>query len=188
MEVEISHDHEYDLVRNCIKRDRDAFKQLYDENCNWLFAVCIRYLPNREDAEDVLQESFIQIYRKMETFSFQGSFKGWMRRVTVNCALATFRKKQPDVVVNSAVLYPETASDTELLDQIDSQELKYLINQLSPGRKQIFMAYAVDGYKHKEIAEILGISEGTSKSQLHDARKEIIKAIRSEYVVAKRKI
>lgn len=188
MKVELDQNQEYDIIKKCLKGDRNAFKWLYEENCNWLFAVCLRYVSNREDAEDVLQESFIQIYRKLETFQFQGSFKGWMRKVTVNTALATFRKNQIDFTESTSALYFETAEDTELLDQLDSEELKYLIDKLSPGRKQIFMAYAIDGYKHTEIAEMLNISEGTSKSQLFDARKELVNAIKKDFVIAKKSL
>lgn len=188
MNVEISHSQEYEIVKKCLKGDRDAFKQLYEENCNWLFAVCLRYLSNKEDAEDVLQESFVQIYRKLDTFQFQGSLKGWMRKITVHCALATFRNKEIHTIDGEPSFFVESMQDTYLLDQIDSEELKYLIDQLSPGRKQIFMAYAIDGYKHREIAEMLNISEGTSKSQLYDARKELIKAIEMNFVIAKKNL
>lgn len=177
---------EYELVRKCAEGNRLAFKQLYDDNSRWLYAVCLRYLPNQEDAQDVLQESFILIYKNLHSFGFEGSFKGWMRRIVVNCALGTFRKKRPDIIPVSAQLYPEDPSDLSLLSEIDSDELRYLIAHLPAGQKQIFMAYAIDGFSHKEIAAMLNISEGTSKSQLYDARKALQTAIKNERMTAKR--
>lgn len=169
------------LIRKCIKGDRSAFQELYNQHSRWMYTVCLRYHKNQEDAEDVLQESFIQIYKNLSSFKFEGNFKGWLRRVTVNCALEKFRKNKIDFV-SIEELFTEVFDhtlDNSLLDEINAEELIYYIDQLSPGRKQVFLAYAVDGFKHNEIAELLGITVGTSKSQLFDARKELIEAIKN---------
>jgi RNA polymerase sigma factor (sigma-70 family) len=175
---------ELELIRKSIKGERSAFQELYNKNSRWMFAVCLRYHKNQEDAEDVLQESFIQIYKNLSSFKFEGNFKGWMRRITVNCALAKFRTNKIDFVSLEEQFSDsnENVLDTSLMDEINTEELIYYIDRLSQGRKQVFLAYAVDGLKHKEIAEILGISEGTSKSQLFDARKELINAIKNDLV------
>lgn len=169
------------LIRKCIKGDRSAFQELYNQHSRWMYTVCLRYHKNQEDAEDVLQESFIQIYKNLSSFKFEGNFKGWLRRVTVNCALEKFRKNKIDFVSIEELFTAEFdhTLDTSLLDEINAEELIHYIDQLSPGRKQVFLAYAVDGFKHHEIAELLGITVGTSKSQLFDARKELIEAIKN---------
>lgn len=177
---------ESQLIRQCIKGERSAFQKLYNQNAAWMFAICMRYHKNQEDAEDVLQESFIQVYRNLQSYKFEGNFKGWLRKITVNCALAKFRLHKIETISfnQKNTNHDFSALDTTLLDDLDAQELIYYINQLSDGRRQVFLAYAVDGFKHNEIAELLGISEGTSKSQLFDARKELMQAIskKHEYV------
>jgi RNA polymerase sigma factor (sigma-70 family) len=178
-------DDEKSLISACLKKDESAFNFLYQKNNSWLYSICLRYCKNKDDAQDLLQESFILIYRNLSSFNFEGSFQGWMRKITVNCILSAFRKKGLQFSsVNNNQLNNDPA-DFSFLQTLDLEELNYLINKLPAGRKQVFMAYAIDGFSHKEIAEMTGIAEGTSKSQLHDARKQLQFAIENEFTIAK---
>jgi len=174
---------EEELINACIEGNQLACKELYEQNKGWLYAICLRYHKNGIDAQDSLQESFITIYRNLHSFKAQGSFKGWMRKVTVRCILSSFRKKNK-LAENNFESQTEPI-DISLLNSLDKEELTFLIERLPAGRKQIFVAHAVDGFSHKEIAEMLSISEGTSKSQFFHARRELREALEKEIVIAK---
>ena len=177
---------DFKLVRDCLKGKNSAYKQLYDLHSPWLFALCLRYSMDRDEAKDFLQDSFVVIFNKLNTFKFEGSFKGWMRRITVNTILTTLRKNKITFENPKNGLIDYDVPDLEFLQQLELEELKKIINSLSKGRKLVFTAYVIDGFSHKEIAEMLGISEGTSKSQLFDAKKEIQKAIEKNWMTAKK--
>ena len=139
-----------------------------------MFSVCFRYSRNREEAEDILQEGFLKVFEKMHTFKREGSLEGWIRRIMVNTAIQKYREKKSSagVVVNLEV-YPENVtnpSPDDALSQIGAKELMQLIQKLTPAYQMVFNLYVFEGLKHREIAERLGISEGTSKSNLADAR------------------
>ncbi|MBM3186538.1 MAG: RNA polymerase sigma factor [Bacteroidetes bacterium] len=174
---------EEELINACIEGNQRACKELYEQNKGWLYAICLRYHKNGIDAQDSLQESFITIYRNLHSFKAQGSFKGWMRKVTVRCILSRFRKKNK-LAENNFESQTEPI-DISLLNTLDKEELTFLIERLPTGRKQIFVAHAIDGFSHKEIAEMLSISEGTSKSQFFHARRELREALEKEIVIAK---
>ncbi len=170
------------LIRACLEGNQKACRDLYDLHKGWLYAICLRYHQNSHDAEDSLQESFILIYRKLDTFKGEGDFRGWMRKIAVNCILSSFRKHK--LKTEGFTPLKQEAVDLSLLHELDANELRFFIQQLSPGRKQVFIAHAIDGYTHKEIGEMLNISEGTSKSQFFDARKELKKSIEKSNNIA----
>ncbi len=173
-------------IAACVKGDEQALSILFEENRDWLFAICRRYLPSKEEAEDALQESFILIFKNIASYNGHGSFKGWLRKITVNCALGMLRKRK---LQNFRPLeYDISPVDLSFLQKLDLEELQHIIDKLSPGRRQIFIAHAIDGLTHKEIAKQLKISEGTSKSQFFDARKEIKWALENNVMIAKRKV
>jgi RNA polymerase sigma factor (sigma-70 family) len=176
---------EDELIQACVEGKQKACRDLYEKNKGWLYAICLRYHKNAIDAQDSLQESFIAIFRNLHTFSGQGSFKGWMRKITVRCILAGFRKKSK-LNENDRESTAEPI-DISLLQSLGKDELIFLIELLPAGRKQIFIAHVVDGFSHKEIAEMLGVTEGTSKSQFFHARKELRIALEKEIVIAKKK-
>ncbi len=186
MSQEIWKNEERELVIACKKGNQAAFHFLYQNNSGWMYAICLRYMSSKAEAQDVLQDSFVLIYRKIDSFNFEGSFKGWMRKITVNCALATFRKKAPHLISNSENFPSNEPIDIEFLQSLQLDELTKLINLLPKGRRQVFIAYVIDGFTHKEISEMLLISEGTSKSQLFDAKKDLKRAIENEYMIAKK--
>ncbi len=174
------------LIQKCKKRDRAAQEQLYRIYSGKLFGVCLKYSRNKVDAEDNLQDSFMAIFNKIEQFGDKGSFEGWMRRITVNTVLQKYRK---ETVFN---LVSDEIEDEVTIDVTNDQNisLNYLLKtiQALPDRyRLVFSMYVLDGYSHKEIANMLTISEGTSKSNLARARGILKNKIEADHSKKKRK-
>ena len=162
---------ESELIRSCIEGDRKSQKALYDRLAPRMFPICIRYIGDRDQAEDVLQEGFITLFAKLKAYKGEGSFEGWARRVFVTTALMAVRKK--DVLKMSEELDTARGMKAETVSQtqhIGYRELMKLVTSLPPGFRTVFNMYSIEGYSHKEIAEMLGISETTSRTQLSRAR------------------
>ncbi|MBQ8856282.1 MAG: RNA polymerase sigma factor [Bacteroidales bacterium] len=162
---------DFQLIESCIKGDRAAQKVLYDRLAPRMFPVCIRYVGDREQAEDILQEGFITLFTRLDTYKGDGSFEGWARKIFVTTALMELRRK--DALKMSDDLETVRGMKTETVTQLQSigyKDLMKLITQLPPGFRTVFNMYAIEGYSHKEIGEILGISETTSRTQLSRAR------------------
>ena len=160
---------ETDLIKGCIEGDRRMQKELYDRFSPKMYAVCLRYMGNADDAQDILQEGFIKIYKNLERFRGDGSFEGWVRRIFVNTAIEQIRKKKMDVSLTEKEETIEYKS-VSAVDNINEKDLLKIVSGLSPGYRSVFNMYVVEGFSHKEIGELLGISEGTSNSQLARAR------------------
>jgi RNA polymerase sigma-70 factor (ECF subfamily) len=144
--------------------------ELYQRFAPKMYGVCLRYAANAEEAEDILQEGFIKVFRKLDSFRSEGSFEGWIRRIFVNTSIEHFRRKnylQPITEREEATVEGKYLS---VLDDLAERDIIGLVQQLSPGYRTVFNMYVVEGYTHKEIADSLGISEGTSKSQLSRAK------------------
>jgi RNA polymerase sigma factor (sigma-70 family) len=142
-----------------------------------MYAVCLRYANNADDARDLLQEGFIKVYRNLDKFRKEGSFEGWVRRVFVNTAIEHFRRK---VNMNSISEREETTMEEgafNALDHLAEKDIIQLVQELSPGYRTVFNMYVLEGYAHREIADMLGISEGTSKSQLARAKSILQKKV-----------
>jgi len=135
-----------------------------------MYAVCLRYAGYPEEAEDILQEGFIKIFKKLGSFRSEGSFEGWIRRIFVNTAIEHFRRKRYLQPVTEKEENTLEGSYLSVLDNLAERDIMELIQQLSPGYRTVFNMYVVEGYTHKEIGDMLGISEGTSKSQLSRAK------------------
>ena len=162
---------DFQLIDSCIKGDRAAQKVLYDRLAPRMFPVCIRYVGDREQAEDILQEGFITLFTRLDTYKGDGSFEGWARKIFVTTALMELRRK--DALKMSDDLEMARGMKTDTVTQLQSigyKDLMKLITQLPPGFRTVFNMYAIEGYSHKEIGEILGISETTSRTQLSRAR------------------
>ena len=158
-------------VADAMNGDRRAQKAIYDALSGKMYAVCIRYMADREAAADILQDGFVTLFSKLDTFSGDGSFEGWARKIFVNTALMSLRKK--DVLKQSEdvdTAWSVSSGDPSAIQQIGYNELMRMIAELPPGFRTVFNMYVVEGYSHKEIAEALGISENTSRSQLQRAR------------------
>ena len=159
------------LINSCIKGDRAAQKALYDHLAPRMFPLCIRYVSDRALAEDVLQDGFVTLFTRLDSYKGEGSFEGWARRIFVTTALMSLRKKDAlkmsDDLEAARGLKTETASQVQ---NIGYKELMKLIMTLPPGFRTVFNMYAIEGFSHKEISDMLGISETTSRTQLSRAR------------------
>lgn len=143
-----------------------------------MMGVCLRYAKTREEAEEILQEGFLKVFNKIHQYGFQGSFEGWVRKIMVNSALEKLRNSRSLHPVVSTDNLPNGPSDENFaLPSLGEKELLRLVQQLSPMYRMVFNLYVFEGYKHREIADMLGISEGTSKSNLSDARTILKKAV-----------
>jgi RNA polymerase sigma factor (sigma-70 family) len=161
---------ETDLIRECIAGNRSMQEELYRRFAPKMYAVCMRYANNADDAQDLLQEGFIKVYRNLEKFRHEGSFEGWIRRVFVNTSIEHFRRKHTLYSITEKEENVIEDADITALDNLAEKDIINLIQELSPGYRTVFNMYVVEGYSHKEIGNILGISEGTSKSQLARAK------------------
>jgi len=161
---------ESDLIKGCILGERRMQEELYLRFSPRMYAVCLRYAYNAEEAEDILQEGFIKVFNKLTSFRNDGSFEGWIRRIFVNTAIEHFRRKRYMQPVTQNEEKGIEGNYLSALDDMAEKDILGLIQRLSPGYKTVFNMYVIEGYTHKEIADMLGISEGTSKSQLSRAK------------------
>lgn len=161
---------ERDLIVGCLEGNRRMQEELYRRFSPRMYAVCLRYAGNSEEAQDILQEGFIKVFKKLDSFRSEGSFEGWVRRIFVNTAIEHFRRKRYLMPVTEKEENTLEGKYTSALDDLAEKDIMALIQELSPGYRTVFNMYVVEGYTHKEIADMLGISEGTSKSQLSRAK------------------
>lgn len=169
---------EKELLEGCRKNNRKYQQALYSQYAPRMFAVCLRYADDRMQAEDFLQEGFVKVFTRLDQFSGEGSFEGWIRRIMVNTALQQLRReKNFPVIVDEEHAQYET-QESNALDNMAADELMRLIQKLPPGYRMVFNLYVLEEYTHKEIACELGVTEGTSKSQLARARAILQKMIR----------
>ncbi|MDZ7934771.1 MAG: sigma-70 family RNA polymerase sigma factor [Emticicia sp.] len=159
---------EYDLAKAVQRQDPKAQTRLYEKFSSKMLAVCTRYVGDKMEAEDVMIDGFMRIFDKIDQFTFQGSFEGWVRRIMVNEALMYVRSKK--MIIVDLEYATEETSDSSFSTDLEAADLMKLIEELPVGYRTVFNLYAIEGYNHLEIAEMLGISEGTSKSQLSRAR------------------
>lgn len=169
------------LIKSCIKGDTSAQKVLYETFSQNLYLICLRYSKNKADAQDLLHDCFIHILHNLKKFKFKGSFEGWLKKVTINHCLAYIRKNN---ILNESVNIEEVpvsnSSTVSFTDNQERNDLLNMVNLLSTQKKIIFNLFAIEGYKHKEIAELLGITEKTSSS-IYFKAKEQLKKIYIQY-------
>lgn len=158
------------LIKGCIKGDIKSQEKLYHLLAPKLFAVSLKYCKNKEEAEDNLQNAFITLFQKIDQFQFKGSFEGWAKRIAINSALQTYRKPQVLELVNQDNIAPSREEIEYDEDQLHIDFLLQCIQELPDRYRLVFNLYALDHYSHQEIAEMLNISVGTSKSNLARAR------------------
>jgi len=158
------------LIEGCIAGKRDMQRLLYDLYARKMMAVCLRYAPTTFEAEDIMQDAFIKVYANLQSFKKDCPLEFWIRKIVVNTALKHLRSKQLLTVSHEAEEVANVSSDSFSLAGYSMDELLGMIQSLAPRYRMVFNLYAIEGYNHKEIGEMLGISEGTSKSQYSRAR------------------
>ena len=160
-----------ELVKRCKAGERKAQELLYKQFASKMLGVCCRYATDRMEAEDMMQNGFIRVFQKIEDFRGEGSFEGWMRRIMVHSSIEYYRKHHKMMqLVDLDEAGAESTSNPLATAKLEADDLLLLIQQLSPGYRIVFNLYAIEGYSHREIAAIVGITEGASKSQLSRAR------------------
>lgn len=164
------------LIERCLKNEARAQKQLYEEFVEQMLGVCYRYTKSLADAEDILQEGFIKVFKNLHQFKFQGEFGGWIRRIMVTTAINYLKRSihyQQDLLYLEESLHPISDQNPEV--NIQTKDLVELIRQLPTGYQTVFNLFAVEGFTHAEIGKILGMKENTSRSQYMRARNLLIK-------------
>ncbi len=170
---------ETQLIKKAAKQHRDAQQQLYVQYAPKMLSVCRRYIKDVHFAEEVMLSGFLKVFLNLNTFKFEGSFEGWVRRIMVNESISFIRKEKKTFFTEDVASYTEE-SWNNINTELAVDEIQDLIDSLPEGYKMVFVLYAIEGYKHQEISEMLEISENTSKSQLFKARKMLQKKLNQQ--------
>ena len=166
-----------ELIDKCISNDRKAQETLYRLYADKMYNVCLTYTKDEDEACDVLQEGFVKVFKNLKAYSYNGSFEGWIRKIIVNTALSAYHKRKREREKKEEyVVHTEPIIDN-ILNDIHAEDLIALVNELPEKAALVLKLFAIEGYEHKEIAKMMGISEGTSKSQLNRARYLLKQAI-----------
>ncbi|SIR08736.1 RNA polymerase sigma-70 factor, ECF subfamily [Maribacter ulvicola] len=173
---------EKQLIKKATSGNRDAQERLYKKHAPKMLSVCRQYIKDIHFAEDVMVQGFLKMFNKLETFKFQGSFEGWLRRIMIRESISYLRKQQ-FVVYDDEVYEKNQSEETSQSSDLDTEHIQQLIDALPQGYKMVFVLYTVEGYKHKEIAEMLSITESTSKTQLLKARKLLQDQLRQQNII-----
>lgn len=188
MHLKIYRAKEDELIKGCLRRDSSAQKHLYDTYSSKMYGLCYRYVKDSMEAEDVLVTAFMKVFDKIQQFKGDGSFEGWIRRIVVNEALTYLRRNRSMYLETELEQADREPDYNALSDHLEAEDLLKMIQELPSGYRIVFNLYAIDGYSHKEIAEQLGISENTSKSQLSRARTYLQKVLVEHDWMANKKI
>ncbi|HZB12327.1 MAG TPA: sigma-70 family RNA polymerase sigma factor [Chryseolinea sp.] len=180
MQFKIYRAKEDELIKGCLRREPHAQRLLYDTYSSKMYAICYRYVKDSMEAEDILVTSFTKVFEKIGQFKFEGSFEGWIRRIVVNEALTCLRKNRSMYLETELKEVDYDPNYKNLNDHLETEDLLRLVKELPAGYRIVFNMFAIDGYSHKEIAESLGISENTSKSQLSRARIYLQKQLKEQ--------
>lgn len=174
------------LVEGCVKKQALAQKALYDKYSRRMLGVCLRYASCTDEAQDILQDGFIKVFDKIGSFNAKGSLEGWIRRIMVNTALDNIRKNKKHMNQTDVddVKY-QLKADNFVVESLEAKALLKIIQTLPTGFRTVFNLYAIEGYSHKEIAVMLDVSEGTSKSQYSRARAYIQRILEKENITTR---
>lgn len=170
-----------------MSRDRISQSRLYETFAPKMLGVCLRYTENRQEAEEILHEGFLRVFKYIDTYRGEGCFEGWIRKIMVNCAINAFKRSIKLYPVSSIEDVELVDSDYEVFQKMERKELLVHVQNLPPAYRLVFNLYVFEGFKHREIAEVLKISEGTSKSNLYDARALLREAISKDKLYLKYK-
>ncbi len=186
MQLKIYRAKEDELIKGCLRREPSAQKFLYESYSSKMYGLCYRYVKNPMEAEDILVTAFMKVFDKIHQFKSEGSFEGWIRRIVVNEAL-TFLRRNRSMYLETELEQADREPDYNALsDHLEAEDLLRMIQELPTGYRIVFNLYAIDGYSHKEIADQLGISENTSKSQLSRARTYLQKLLIEQDCMSKK--
>ncbi|MCC9063289.1 RNA polymerase sigma factor [Flavobacterium piscisymbiosum] len=163
------HQEETEIIKLAVENNRQAQQQIYSRFSSKMLSVCRQYIKDIQLAEDVMITAFMKVFTNLNKFENKGSFEGWIRRIMVNECISYLRVQKKVKFVEDEIYVEESFNATDSQFSID--QIQFLIDALPDGYKMVFNLYAIEGYKHNEIAKMLGINEGTSKSQLSHARK-----------------
>ena len=163
------------IIEGCRKQNGRSQRLLYEKYAPILLGICVRYVSNRSEAEDILQDGFVKIFLNINDYTGKGAFENWMKKIIINTAITHYHKnyKYHQNIDIDDVNEGDFSPSDSLYDEFSAKELLEIVNTLPQGYKVVFNLYAIEGYKHREIAEILNIDENTSKSQYARARKWI---------------
>jgi RNA polymerase sigma-70 factor (ECF subfamily) len=182
-------EHLKEIISGCLRQDRRAQEELFKLFYGKMLGVCMRYARDRDSAEEMLQEGFIKIFDKLEGFDYKGSFEGWMRRIVANTAIDQLRKAKKAPLLTDNDEDFKLGAENPIVEQEEEEALEIradiamdAIQNLSPAYRAVFNLYVMEEYTHKEIAEILGISEGTSKSNLAKAKMNLQKILKERFM------
>ncbi len=175
---------EKEILKACLKGDRLAHKDLFNMYAGKMMTVCLRYAKNHQEAEDILQDGFIKVFTYLHEFENNGSFEGWVRRIVVNTAIKHTKKKSFSHEDTGLEHVREDVVNPDALAALSEAELLKLISELPDRYKIIFNLYAIEGYTHREISELLHIEETTSRSQLLKARRLLQSKVQELYTIA----
>ena len=168
------------VFEGCLAGKRQAQAVLYNYFAPKMFGICLRYASDYHSAEDILQEGFIKVFNNLYRFRGEGSFEGWLKRIFINTSIEYYRKSMNLKKVVDWDKAPDPTFASTAIGQLATADLLKLVQKLPPGYRTVFNLYAIEGYAHKEIGDMLNISEGTSKSQLARARETLKRMINSE--------
>ena len=182
-------EHLKEIISGCIQKDRRSQEELFRLFYGKMLGVCMRYARDRDTAEEMLQEGFIKVFDKLEGFDYKGSFEGWMRRIIANTAIDQLRKSKKDPLLTDNDEDFKLGAENPVVEKEEVEALEIraemamnAIQELSPAYRAVFNLYVMEEYTHKEIAEILGISEGTSKSNLAKAKMNLQKILKERFL------
>ncbi|WP_298900395.1 sigma-70 family RNA polymerase sigma factor [uncultured Psychroserpens sp.] len=160
------------LIKACKKQNLKAQGQLYQLYKDDLFVLCLKYCKNREEAQDNLQDAFLEIFSKIKSYKGSGSFEGWMKRITINKAIDKYKKERYlNIVINNDILRDHSLVETNIIESMPLDQILKYIQDLPPRYRIVFNLYELDDYSHQDIAKLLKISVNTSKSNLHRAKR-----------------
>jgi RNA polymerase sigma factor (sigma-70 family) len=175
---------EKDLIKACLQGDRLAQRDIFNMYAGKMMAVCMRYSRHKHEAEDILQDSFVKVFTYMKDYEHVGSFEGWIRKIIINTAIKNNAKKSVSHEDIGLENVKEDSAGPEIFSLLSEEELVKLISSLPDGYRMVFNLFAIEGYTHKEISELLNIEESTSRSQLVKARRILQDKVHELYKVA----
>ena len=182
MKIISFYSNEKQLIKKSVSGDREAQKRLYEQHAPKMLSICRQYVKDLHFAEDVMINGFVKVFKHLDSFRFEGSFEGWIRKIMVRESISHLRKQQ-FVVFDDTIFEKTTAPSITTSSDLDVAHIQSLIDGLPEGYRAVFVLFAVEGYSHAEIAEMLSISEGTSRSQLFKSRKMLKEKLKKQNII-----